>query len=121
MGNRLASHARPLAEALSRLARDRSGNTLAIIAAVLTVGLVTFANLTRDRIARNQQVWIKQHLDALVPPKSYDNDPRTIEKRMCGNVRLHTQCAKQTRFTQDRTQFSIRKGVAARSQFPHVR
>ncbi|WP_129642768.1 electron transport complex subunit RsxG [Peristeroidobacter agariperforans] len=49
--------------------------TLAIIAAVLTVGLVTFANLTRDRIARNQQVWIKQHLDALVPPKSYDNDP----------------------------------------------
>ncbi|GFE84551.1 electron transport complex subunit G [Steroidobacter agaridevorans] len=49
--------------------------TLAIIAAVLTVGLVTFANLTRDRIARNQQVWIKQHLDALVPPQSYDNDP----------------------------------------------
>lgn len=49
--------------------------TLAIIAALLTVGLVTFANLTRDRIARNQQVWIKQHLDALVPPQSYDNDP----------------------------------------------
>lgn len=48
---------------------------LAIIAALLTVGLVTFANLTRDRIARNQQVWIKQHLDALVPPQSYDNDP----------------------------------------------
>jgi electron transport complex protein RnfG len=49
--------------------------TLAIIAALLTVGLVTFANLTRDRIARNQQAWIKQHLDALVPPQSYDNDP----------------------------------------------
>jgi electron transport complex protein RnfG len=49
--------------------------TLVIIAAVLTVGLVTFANLTRDRIARNQEVWIKQHLDALVPPESYDNDP----------------------------------------------
>lgn len=49
--------------------------TLAIIAALLTVGLVTFANVTRDRIARNQQVWIKQHLDALVPPQSYDNDP----------------------------------------------
>jgi electron transport complex protein RnfG len=48
---------------------------LAIIAAVLTVGLVTFATLTRDRIARNQQVWIKQHLDALVAPESYDNDP----------------------------------------------
>jgi electron transport complex protein RnfG len=49
--------------------------TLVIIAVVLTVGLVTFANVTRDRIARNQQAWIKQHLDALVPPQSYDNDP----------------------------------------------
>lgn len=49
--------------------------TLAIIAAVLTVGLVAIANLTRDRIARNQQAWIKQHLDALVAPQSYDNDP----------------------------------------------
>ncbi|WP_116808647.1 electron transport complex subunit RsxG [Steroidobacter cummioxidans] len=51
--------------------------TLVVIAAVLTVGLVTFANLTRDRIARNQEVWIKQHLDALVAPQSYDNDPLT--------------------------------------------
>lgn len=51
--------------------------TLVIIAAVLTVGLVTFANVTRDRIARNNQAWIKQHLDALVPPQSYDNDPLT--------------------------------------------
>ncbi|MBL8265956.1 electron transport complex subunit RsxG [Steroidobacter sp.] len=49
--------------------------TLAILAAVLTVGLVILANVTRDRIARNQQAWIKQHLDALVPPQSYDNDP----------------------------------------------
>jgi electron transport complex protein RnfG len=50
---------------------------IAIIAALLTLGLVTFANLTRDRIARNQQAWIKQHLDALVAPQSYDNDPLT--------------------------------------------
>jgi Na+-translocating ferredoxin:NAD+ oxidoreductase subunit G len=49
--------------------------TLAIIAAVLTVGLVAIANVTRDRIARSQQAWIKQHLDALVAPQSYDNDP----------------------------------------------
>lgn len=49
--------------------------TLAIIAAVLTAGLVTVAVVTQDRIARNQQVWIKQHLDALVAPQSYDNDP----------------------------------------------
>lgn len=45
------------------------------MAAVLTVGLVSIANLTRDRIARSQQVWIKQHLDALIAPQSYDNDP----------------------------------------------
>jgi electron transport complex protein RnfG len=51
--------------------------TLAVIAAVLTVGLVIFANLTRERIAHNQQAWIKQHLDALVDPQSYDNDPLT--------------------------------------------
>lgn len=51
--------------------------TLAIIAAVLTVGLVVIANVTHDRIARNQQAWIKEHLDALVSPQSYDNDPLT--------------------------------------------
>lgn len=49
--------------------------TLALIAALLTIGLVSIANITRDRIARNQQAWIKQHLDALVLPQSYDNDP----------------------------------------------
>ena len=51
--------------------------TLAIIAAVLTVGLVLIANVTHDRTARNQQAWIKEHLDALVAPQSYDNDPLT--------------------------------------------
>jgi electron transport complex protein RnfG len=50
---------------------------LVLIAAVLTVGLVAIANFTRDRIARNQQAWIKQHLDTLVSPQSYDNDPLT--------------------------------------------
>jgi electron transport complex protein RnfG len=49
--------------------------TLVLIAALLTVGLVAIANFTRDRIARNQQAWIKQHLDTLVSPQSYDNDP----------------------------------------------
>lgn len=51
--------------------------TLAIIAAVLTLGLVAIANVTHDRIVRNQQAWIKEHLDALVTPRSYDNDPLT--------------------------------------------
>lgn len=52
-----------------------SAATLAVIAALITVGLVAIANFTRDRIARNQQAWIKQHLDTLVAPPSYDNDP----------------------------------------------
>jgi electron transport complex protein RnfG len=52
-----------------------SAATLAVIAALITVGLVAIANFTRDRIARNQQAWIKQHLDTLVAPQSYDNDP----------------------------------------------
>ena len=51
--------------------------TLAIIAAVFTVGLVAIANVTRERIARSQEAWIKEHLDALVSPQSYDNDPLT--------------------------------------------
>lgn len=52
-----------------------SAATLAVIAALITVGLVAIATITRDRIARNQQAWIKQHLDALIAPQSYDNDP----------------------------------------------
>jgi electron transport complex protein RnfG len=48
---------------------------LALIAAVLTLGLVVLANVTHDRIGHNQQAWIKEHLDALVEPRSYDNDP----------------------------------------------
>lgn len=51
--------------------------TLVGIAAVLTVGLAVLANVTRDRIAHNQQAWIKEHLDALVAPSNYDNDPLT--------------------------------------------
>ncbi|MBM0108703.1 electron transport complex subunit RsxG [Steroidobacter sp. S1-65] len=51
--------------------------TLAIIAAVFTIGLVVIANVTRERIARNQEAWIKEHLDALVAPQNYDNDPLT--------------------------------------------
>ena len=48
--------------------------TLAIVAAVLTALLALVANLTHDRIASNEQAWIKQRLDALVPPGTHDND-----------------------------------------------
>lgn len=47
---------------------------LIVIGAILTVVLVLIANATRERIDRERQAWIKQHLDALVPPDSHDND-----------------------------------------------
>lgn len=48
--------------------------TLAIIAAVLTALMALVASFTRDRIASNEQAWIRQRLDALVPPATHDND-----------------------------------------------
>ena len=48
--------------------------TLAIIAAVLTALVLLVASFTRDRIASNEQAWIRQRLDALVPPATHDND-----------------------------------------------
>jgi electron transport complex protein RnfG len=48
--------------------------TLAIIAAALTVLLAVVASFTRERIANNEQAWIRQRLDALVPPATHDND-----------------------------------------------
>jgi Na+-translocating ferredoxin:NAD+ oxidoreductase subunit G len=48
--------------------------TLAVLAAVLTALLALVASFTRERIADNEQAWIKQRLDALVAPDSHDND-----------------------------------------------
>ncbi|HEY7642122.1 MAG TPA: electron transport complex subunit RsxG [Steroidobacteraceae bacterium] len=48
--------------------------TLALLAAVLTAIVVLVANVTRTRIAHNEQAWIQQRLDALVAPATYDND-----------------------------------------------
>jgi len=48
--------------------------TLAVVGALATVLLAVLANFTRARIARNEQAWIQEHLDALVPPTSHDND-----------------------------------------------
>jgi H+/Na+-translocating ferredoxin:NAD+ oxidoreductase subunit G len=48
--------------------------TLVIVGVLATVLLTQVADFTRARIARNEQAWIQQHLDALVPPPSHDND-----------------------------------------------
>lgn len=42
-----------------------------VLAAVLTL----VAHGTSERIYRNQQAWIQQRIDALVPPGTRDNDP----------------------------------------------
>src|SRR5678816_2176566 len=48
--------------------------TLALLAAGLTVLIVLVAGITRERIVHNEQAWITQRLDALVPPATHDND-----------------------------------------------
>jgi Na+-translocating ferredoxin:NAD+ oxidoreductase subunit G len=48
--------------------------TLVIVGALGTAVLAVVADFTRARIERNAQAWIQQHLDALVPPQSHDND-----------------------------------------------
>ena len=48
--------------------------TLALLAAGLTVLIVLVAGITRERILHNEQAWISQRLDALVPPATHDND-----------------------------------------------
>jgi Na+-translocating ferredoxin:NAD+ oxidoreductase subunit G len=48
--------------------------TLAIVAAASTVLVTLVANVTRDRIAANEQAWIRQRLAALLAPATHDND-----------------------------------------------
>jgi electron transport complex protein RnfG len=48
---------------------------LVALAAALAAALSLINGITRERIERNEQAWITQRLDALVPPDRYDNDP----------------------------------------------
>ena len=47
---------------------------LVLLAAVLTAVIAVVAGITRERIVHNEQAWITQRLDALVPPAMHDND-----------------------------------------------
>lgn len=47
---------------------------LVVLAAILAAVLSLVNGVTRERIERNEQAWITQRLDALVPPDTYDND-----------------------------------------------
>lgn len=50
---------------------------LVVLAAALAAVLSLINGVTHERIERNEQAWITQRLDALVPPETYDNDPLT--------------------------------------------
>ena len=47
---------------------------LVLLAAGLTAVIAVVAGITRERIVHNEQAWITQRLDALVPPAMHDND-----------------------------------------------
>ena len=47
---------------------------LVLLTAGLTAVIAVVAGITRERIAHNEQAWITQRLDALVPPAMHDND-----------------------------------------------
>jgi electron transport complex protein RnfG len=47
---------------------------LVLLAAALTAIVALVASVTRERIRHNEQAWISQRLDALVPPATHDND-----------------------------------------------
>ena len=59
-------------DARRRIARSTA--SLAVIGATLAIALFALAQATRERIARNEQGWIRQPLYALLEPSSYDND-----------------------------------------------
>ena len=44
---------------------------LTVVTALATLALSLIANVTRTRIERNEQAWITQRLDALVPGYDY--------------------------------------------------
>lgn len=54
-------------------------NAIALVALAVAIAIVLGAihKLTRDRVHRNEQSWIQQRLDALVPPAAHDNDMLT--------------------------------------------
>ncbi len=47
---------------------------LVAVAALVSFGLAGLAQITRERIARNAQAWMQQHLEVLIPAALHDND-----------------------------------------------
>jgi electron transport complex protein RnfG len=52
----------------------RSAMALIVLLVLIALALAGIHAVTRDQVQRNQQAWILQRLDALVPPTAHDND-----------------------------------------------
>jgi electron transport complex protein RnfG len=52
----------------------RSAVALVVIALVIAAALAAVDSVTREQVRRNEQSWILERLDALVPPAEHDND-----------------------------------------------
>lgn len=57
--------------------RGMSAVGLIVIAVALAAALTFVADVTRDEITHNENAWIQQRLDALVPATLHDNDMLT--------------------------------------------
>jgi len=57
------------------LAPWKQAAVIILLAALIGAVLAGIARCTRDHVAHNSQAWIRQHLDALIPPRLSDNDP----------------------------------------------
>lgn len=52
----------------------RSGAALVVIAIAIAATLAAVHRATREQVRRNEQSWILERLDSLVPPTAHDND-----------------------------------------------
>jgi Na+-translocating ferredoxin:NAD+ oxidoreductase subunit G len=69
----MGTHVDSAAQA-QRPALLRSAIALVVLAVLIGLALSSIQSLTRDQVLRNQQSWLLQRLDALVPPAAHDND-----------------------------------------------
>lgn len=80
-----------MATPANRRATLRNSLVLIAIAIAIAAGLSVTDSLTREQIRRNEQSWILQQLDALVPPSAHDNDLLTDATRVVSADLLGTE------------------------------
>jgi electron transport complex protein RnfG len=60
----------------------RSAAVLIVIVIAIAAGLSAVDSMTREQVRRNEQSWLLQRLDALIPPSAHDNDLLTDSTRV---------------------------------------